>query len=105
MSIIKILIYLFITNVYAFEAVVINNQTPLFLKESEQAEISEYRIRGEILFVHGSYNTDPKAFRNDDFNQTKFYRSIDRIGRNVYVKASDLFIYFNDEREIQTLTE
>jgi len=89
----------------ALEGVVLVPQTSFFLEESESAEISEYRLQGNIIFIHGYYNTaaDALNFENKNFNQTKFYKSIDRIGRPVYVKADDVFIYYGDTREIEQL--
>lgn len=94
---------------YSAEAVVTVPQTAFYLKESETAEISEYRLQGNIIFIHGFHNTlknfhqENDDFVNDDFEQTKFYKSLDRIGRQVYVKASDVFIYYGDQRELTEL--
>jgi hypothetical protein len=100
-----ILFFMTIHLTYSSEGVVLVPQTALYLEESEKAEISEYRLKGELLFIHGYYNTksDHLNFENTDFKQIKFYKSIDRIGRPVYVKAEDVFIYYGDTREIEQL--
>lgn len=89
----------------AMDGVVLVPQTALYLEESESSKISEYRLQGNIVFIHGYYNTaaDAQSFNNTDFKQTKFYKSIDRIGRPVYVKAEDIFIYYGDTRELKQL--
>ena len=90
---------------YSLEGVVVVPQTAFYLNESESAEISEYRLQGNVVFIHGYYNTlaDYLRFENKDFKQTKFYKSIDRLGRLVYVKAEDILIYYDDTREIEQL--
>lgn len=90
---------------WALEAVVLAPKISLFLQESDQAEISEYRTQGSLIFIHGHYNTHSTTnqFVNNDFEQIKFYKSIDRIGRIVYVKAQDVFIYYGDTRELEQL--
>ncbi len=90
---------------HCLEAVVLVPQTALYLEESESAKISEYRLQGNLVFIHGYHNTLASAeqFSNADFEQTKFYKSIDRIGRPVYIKAEDVFIYYGDSRELKQL--
>ena len=100
-----ILFVITLTHIYGEEGVVLVPQAALYLEESENAEISEYRLKGQQLFIHGYYNTktDHLNFENKDFKQIKFYKSIDRLGRPVYVKAEDVFIYYGDTREIEEL--
>lgn len=86
------------------EAVVVTPRTALFLTESEDAEVSEYKSKGDIVFIHGYYNTDVKNF-DDEINLTKFYRSLDRVGRPVFIRSQDVFIYFEDSREIDSLSQ
>lgn len=90
---------------WSLEAVVLVPQTALYLAESESAKISEYRLQGNLVFIHGYHNTlnSEEQFSNTDFEQTKFYKSIDRIGRPVYIKAEDVFIYYGDTRELKQL--
>ena len=106
------LIYLttfFTSQVCSTEAVVIVPQTAFYLNESESSEISEYRLKGNTIFVHGFHNTlkdyegAEEEFINNEFKQTKFYKSIDKIGRQVYVKATDVFVYYGDRRELKQL--
>lgn len=107
MTIFKILIlflYLFSNISHCLEAVVISPRTELFLSESEQSEISEYRVKGDIIYIHGFYNIEVKNF-NDELNLTKFYKSIDRIGRPVFVKSQDVVVYFEDNRELDSIAE
>ncbi len=87
----------------ATPAVVTAHQTAFFLNESLDAEKSEYRIRGDIIFVHGSYNTSAGTHDDLPFEQERFYKSIDRQGRLVYVRAADIQIYFDDSRELDFL--
>ena len=88
---------------WALEAVVVATQSPLYLSESEQGEISEYRLKGNIVFIHGFYNTELKSFKDNELGMTKFYKSLDRIGRPVFIRSEDVFVYFEDEREIDSL--
>ena len=102
-----LLILLNLPTTYSLEAVVSAEQTAFFLSASESAEISEFRVKGNIIFIHGFHNTinqdNQLQFINNDFEQTRFYRSIDRLGRPVYVKASDVLVFYEDERELHNL--
>lgn len=91
---------LFSFSVWSLEAVVKISQTPLFISESEKSKIAEFRIKGEILSLNESYNFHLTNESNIPFSQTKFYKTLDRLGMERYVRAKDLEVYYNDTREL-----